>query len=413
MVLTGYRFGENSKNSGWNKVMFNIIEQYPVKKLYNLVRLQRAGDILLSGLKMTLSEVNLLLTDQNGIKALNEKWLQRPWPTNVISFSPAYDEHAPISHQNGFLGDIVISVDAGCREAEAQGTDLTTRIEQLLIHGIAHLLGEDHEQGKQAAGKQAEKEFELQKLLMKGGMQMAELCVNIDHIATIRQARGGVEPDPVHAATLVELAGADGIVVHLREDRRHIQDRDLKLLREIVQTRLNMEMAGTKEMVSIACDVKPDIVTLVPEKRQELTTEGGLDVIKNLVATGDAVATLKAAGIQVSIFINPDKKQVESSFSIGVDCVEIHTGRYADADNVAAQDEEFERIVETARIAKEYGLRVHAGHGLNYRNVARLSPVADIDEFSIGHSVIARAALVGMERAVREMLSLVKRGMPL
>lgn len=393
--------------------MFNIIDDYQHNKPYNPVRLQRSGNILLAGLKLENAEVNLLLTDKDGIKAFNEQWLNRPWATNVISFTPASDLTSTQATLTDFLGDIVISVDAARREAELQHTDVTTRIELLLIHGMAHLLGEDHEQGEAAAKKQAAKEIELQKILMEGGKQMAELCINIDHIATIRQARGGIEPDPIHAATIVELAGADGIVVHLREDRRHIQDRDLRLLREIVQTRLNMEMAATKEMIGIACATKPDIVTLVPEKRQELTTEGGLNVVKNLVSTGEAIATLKDAGIPVSIFIDPDKKQVEASFSIGADCVEIHTGRYADAKTIQEQDEEFDRLIETVHSAKEYGLRVHAGHGLNYRNIIRLSPIADIDEFSIGHSVIARAALVGLHQAVKEMLSLVKRGMPL
>ncbi|MEA1867954.1 MAG: pyridoxine 5'-phosphate synthase [Thermodesulfobacteriota bacterium] len=239
---------------------------------------------------------------------------------------------------------------------------------------------------------------------------MADLCINIDHVATVRQARGGTEPDPVTAAGIVEIAGADGIVVHLREDRRHIQDRDVRLLRQTVKTRLTLEMAATDEMIGIASDIKPDIVTLVPEGREELTTEGGLDMVNLEKHLSRAVIRLHDAGIPVSLFIDPEKDQIEAAKQTGADCIEIHTGLYADAPSSDIEDKELEQIVTMARAAMDLGLRVHAGHGLNYRNTAMLAAVSEIQEFSIGHAIVARAVFVGMEKAVREMLSLIQKG---
>lgn len=354
-------------------------------------------------------QLSILLTTDEGIKAINARWFHRPWPTNVISFAQEAD--ASLSLRTGVLGDIVISVETAAREAAQSGVSLNLRMEELLIHGLAHILGEDHEDETSAA-QMRQTELELRKIL-NGGHSMADLCINVDHVATIRQARGGSEPDPVTAASLVELAGADGIVVHLREDRRHIQDRDVRILRQAVKTRLNLEMAATEEMVSIACEIRPDVVTLVPERRQELTTEGGLDVIAHKDQVQKAVLRLHEAGIPVSLFINSEEDQIRAAADVQADCVEIHTGRYADALDSRQQDEEFDRIFEAARLAAETGLRVHAGHGLNYRNVTRVAAISFIDEFSIGHAVIARAVLVGLERAVREMLSLVKSGVPL
>lgn len=237
---------------------------------------------------------------------------------------------------------------------------------------------------------------------------MARLSVNIDHIATLRQARLGKEPDPVTAASIVELAGADGITVHLREDRRHIQDRDVRLLRETVKTKLNLEMAATEEMISVAIEVKPDMVTLVPEKRAELTTEGGLDVIINKESLLQQVSILKGGGITVSLFINPEIDQVKGALRVGADYVEIHTGRYADAVNKEEGEIEFGRILDAVKAASKLRLGINAGHGLNYINIKKISKIAEIEEFSIGHGIIARAALVGLDRAVKEMAELVK-----
>ncbi|MDP2362030.1 MAG: pyridoxine 5'-phosphate synthase [bacterium] len=230
------------------------------------------------------------------------------------------------------------------------------------------------------------------------------LGVNIDHIATLRQARQGIEPDPLHAVGLVERAGADGIVCHLREDRRHISDRDLKLLRAVVGTHLNLEMAATEEMVNIALDTAPDMVTLVPERREELTTEGGL----NLRAGGDDLAqrirVLRNHGIVVSVFIDPELDQVKEARRLGAQFVELHTGDYAAQRGEAELEQAAERIREAAIAARRFGLRVSAGHGLNYPNVGRIAAMPEIEELNIGHSIIARAVFAGLEAAVRDML---------
>lgn len=236
---------------------------------------------------------------------------------------------------------------------------------------------------------------------------MARLEVNVDHVATLRQARLGQEPDPVTAAALAELAGADGIIVHLREDRRHIQDRDLLLLRQTVKTRLNLEMAATPEMIGIAREVKPDVVTLVPEKRAELTTEGGLEVVGQQPQLQEAVRQLKAAGMWVSLFVDPDPAQIQAAAAVGADCVELHTGTYAEAASEAEADRLFEELLAAAAHARQLGLRVKAGHGLDYRNIKRFRGRKEFEEYSIGHSIISRAVLVGLERAVREMLALI------
>jgi len=234
------------------------------------------------------------------------------------------------------------------------------------------------------------------------------LGVNVDHVATIRQARRGVEPDPVMAATLAILGGADGITIHLREDRRHIQDRDVRLLKEFVPIELNLEMAATKEMIGIASKTKPDLVTLVPEKREELTTEGGLDVISNKRSIQDAIKKIHAIGIPVSLFINPDHEAITISKQIGADMVEIHTGIYANARG-KKQEEELIRISNSVRHALDIGLVVNAGHGLNYWNVTKIASIKGIRALYIGHSIVSRAVLVGMERAVKEMKELIKQ----
>jgi pyridoxine 5-phosphate synthase len=235
---------------------------------------------------------------------------------------------------------------------------------------------------------------------------MPRLNVNIDHVATLRQARKGVEPDPVLTAYLVELAGADGIVVHLREDRRHIQDRDLKILREIVKIKLNLEMAPIPEMLNIALNLKPDMVTLVPEKREEVTTEGGLDVLGKSKQILSIVNDLKENGLFVSLFMDSDSEQVRAAKTTGADMVEIHTGRYSEAKHDWERDAKLREIEEAVKIALGLGLRVTAGHGLNYLNVKRVARIAGIEELNIGHSIISRAVIVGIESAVREMVEL-------
>jgi len=234
-------------------------------------------------------------------------------------------------------------------------------------------------------------------------MKPFTLGVNVDHVATLRQARRTTYPDPVAAAVLAELGGADQITIHLREDRRHIQERDLRLLRQTVQGKLNLEMAATKEMSALAYEHKPDMVTLVPEKREELTTEGGLDVVSGREQVREVVRFLKDGDIRVSLFIDPDIDQIRAAHKIGADAVELHTGAWCEARNSDIRQRELQRLVDSAKTAAKIGLGVYAGHGLNLHNIAPVAAIEEITEFNIGHSIIAQAVLVGMERAVREM----------
>ncbi len=234
-------------------------------------------------------------------------------------------------------------------------------------------------------------------------MKEIYLGVNVDHIATLRQARGTTYPDPVHAAAVAEHAGADGITIHLREDRRHIQDRDVRIMAETVQTRLNLEMAVTEEMINIALEVKPTYVCLVPEKREELTTEGGLDVVGQKDKIADAVARLSAAGIKTSLFIDADDAQIQAAADVKAPYIEIHTGHYADATNDVEQAKELERITKGVKFADSLGIVVNAGHGLHYTNTHAIAAIPEIYELNIGHAIIARASIDGLEKAVRDM----------
>jgi pyridoxine 5-phosphate synthase len=234
------------------------------------------------------------------------------------------------------------------------------------------------------------------------------LGVNVDHVATLRQARRTTYPDPVTAAALAELAGAQQITIHLREDRRHIQDRDLRILRDTCQTLLNLEMAATAEMVKIAYEYKPDVVTLVPERREELTTEGGLDVAGQREQVAKIIKNLKDGEITVSLFIDPDLDQIRAAHKVDADRIELHTGRYCEARNERERGRELSRIVDAAKAAAKLGMSVAAGHGLNYDNVQPVARIKEIDELNIGHAIVGRAVLVGFERAVREMLELMR-----
>ena len=237
---------------------------------------------------------------------------------------------------------------------------------------------------------------------------MPTLGVNIDHIATLRQARRTVEPDPVAAAVLAELAGADGITVHLREDRRHIQDRDVRLLRQTVRTHLNLEMAATDEMVAIALDIRPDYITLVPERREEVTTEGGLNVAGQCDRMTQVVTALQSAGIPVSLFIDAEAEQIEAAAQTTAKFIELHTGRYAEAHGEAEQAHELSLLQQGCEQARAKGLRVNAGHGLTYWNTYPIACIEGMEELNIGHTIISRAALVGLERAVREMKQVIR-----
>jgi pyridoxine 5-phosphate synthase len=232
---------------------------------------------------------------------------------------------------------------------------------------------------------------------------MIRLGVNIDHVATLRQSRKALEPDPVHAAVLALLGGADGITVHLREDRRHISDRDVRLLRQTVTTLLNLELSVAEEIVAIACEVKPDQATLVPEKREEITTEGGLDIIVHQAAVAKAMERLQKAGIAISLFIDPDVRQIETAKLLGAKAIEIQTARYAEAKSHRDRQSELNALQEATDFAKQQGLHVHMGHGLNYENVCAIAQIPGVEELNIGHAIVSRAVLVGLERAVREM----------
>ena len=367
--------------------------------------IERKADLLLAACGRTGAELSVLITDDPGIAELNSAWRGRQGPTNVLAF--AMQEGEPLG-QETILGDVVISLDTAAREAAAQGISLHQRVAELLVHGLVHLLGLDHERSPEEARRMAAMERDLLERLniLQRRETMVKLAINVDHVATLRQARGIDEPDPVTAAAICELAGAAGIVVHLREDRRHIQDRDVRLLRQTVKTKLNLEMGADEEIIAIALEVRPDMVTLVPEKRQELTTEGGLDVLGQERHLAEVIARFREADIPVSLFIDPDLDQVRASRDVGATFVEIHTGRYCDATSESDRDKEFELVARAAEEAYEKGLRVNAGHGLNYQTTARIAALPFIEELSIGHAVMARAILVGLDQAVREMLAI-------
>jgi pyridoxine 5-phosphate synthase len=351
------------------------------------------------------AELSLLLADDKQIAELNSSWRGKNGPTNVLAFSLTEGPDSAMSLN--LLGDIVISVETAAREAEKEGLTLHSRLQVLLVHGFLHLIGYDHVKSGSEAVRMHNKERELlQELMKKRREKMIKLAVNVDHVATLREARGTSEPDPVLAAGICELAGAEGIVVHLREDRRHIQDRDVRLLRQTVKTKLNLEMGATDEIIKFALDIQPDMVTLVPEKRKELTTEGGLNVAGQKKKLKMVIAQLYNAGIPVSLFIDPDSRQIGAAKDVGATFVEIHTGRYSDAAGEEERDQEYELIAAAAEEAYEIGLRVNAGHGLNYFNTARIASLETIEELSIGHAIMARAIMVGLDQAVREMLDL-------
>ncbi len=233
-------------------------------------------------------------------------------------------------------------------------------------------------------------------------------CLNVDHVATLRNARGEVQPDPVTFALMAEQYGVDGIVVHLREDRRHINERDVRLLKELITTKLDLEMAAVDEIIEIACDVQPELATIVPERRQELTTEGGINVIDNINQLRQAIKTLHQSEIAVSLFIEPDLNQIDAAAEINADIIEIHTGHYANAVGEENIFDELERVRIAAKHAKKLGLGVNAGHGLNYINMKEFVAIPDIDEVSIGHSIITRSIYVGVEKAIKEMIELIR-----
>ncbi len=372
---------------------------------------------LLELLQSTEQVFSIVLVDDPTMAGYNHRYRKKNTPTNVLSF-PARDGNENVPGRETELGDILISVDTAKVEARRENKSIHHRLTELIIHGLLHLLGYDHERSEEEALAMWDREQELFRQLqhkINSSIErkiMPHLAINVDHVATVRQARGISEPDPVLAAGICELAGAEGIVVHLREDRRHIQDRDVLLLRQTIKTKLNLEMGAAKEIINIALDLKPDMITLVPEKRKELTTEGGLDIIAGEKKLAKTIQKMNKAGIPVSIFIDPDAVQIEAAVDVGATFVELHTGRYCDATSEEERDLEFRLIEQSAELAFESGLRVNAGHGLDYLTTARIAALPTIEELSIGHAVISRAVLVGLDQAVREMLAIVRRPFP-
>jgi pyridoxine 5-phosphate synthase len=388
-------------------VQFSFSHDIAHHRLNRRLLQQRSAD-LLHLLKLEAAEVSVVFMGDVEMAAYNEQYRKKKGATNVLSF-PAGEGDDGFPPQATELGDILVSVDTARREAAREGHSLHHRLIELIIHGMLHLIGYDHERSEDEAVRMwdYEKELFLQ-IQTTRSVAMPFLAINVDHVATIRQARGGVEPDPVLAASLCELAGADGIVVHLREDRRHIQDRDVRLLRQTVKTKLNLEMANVAEIVDIALEIAPDMITLVPEKRKELTTEGGLDVLANAKKLTKTIEKMRKAGIPVSLFVDADVAQVQAALDVGATFVELHTGPYCEARTMEDQEQQFRLIEQTAELAYETGLRVNAGHGLDYRNAHPIAGLPFIEELSIGHAVVSRAVLVGIENAVREMLAIVR-----
>ncbi len=369
-------------------------------------------------LKLPKKEISLTFVDNKHIWKLNKQYLGRDYPTNVLSF-PFAKERILVSD---LLGEIIISVEKAKEEAEFYGLNFENYLLALIIHGLLHLLDYDHEKGVYSPWLMLKNELNLlNKLGFKEGKKEiinftkrreympAKLAVNVDHVATVREARKAPYPDPVHAAVLAELGGADGIVVHLRLDRRHIKERDVRIIKDIIKTKLILEMAIDEELIKFAKEIKPYQVTLVPERVEEITTEGGMILEGRVDEVKKAVKELNKAGIKVSLFINPDEKTVKLAKKTGAQIVEIHTGIYADAETEEEREKEFSKIEISARLAKDSGLIVHAGHGLSYENIGPVAAIPEIEEFSIGHSIVSRAIMVGMEKAVREMKELILR----
>lgn len=390
----------------------NLVSEKDLKDIHQRV------EKVLKYLKLHKREVSLLFTNNKYIKDLNFYYLKRPYPTNVLAF-PFLKDNLSVSN---ILGEIIISVEKAREEAKVYNLDFKNYLLALIIHGLIHLLNYDHEKGIYAPFLMLKNELKLlNKFAFKKGKQEiirfikrreympARLAVNVDHVATVREARKEKYPDPVYAAVLAELGGADGIVVHLRLDRRHIKERDVRIIKEIIKTKLILEMAIDKELIKFAKELKPYQVTLVPERPEEITTEGGMELQGRVDEVKNVVSELNKSGIKVSLFLNPDEKTIKLAKKTGAQIIEIHTGIYAEADTEEKKEEELNKIEIAARIAKDLGFEVHAGHGLNYENISPVAAIPQIEEFSIGHSIVSRAIFIGIKDAVKEMKELIIR----
>jgi len=382
----------------------NLIDHFDRFRPDQLSRLHSAAEFLLEQNNLSDHNVNIVLTNDQEIAGFNKQYRKRTGPTNVLSFpfQADFDQLDSAAHPINELGDIIISVETAERETQRYSQSLYHRISWLMTHGILHLLGYDHERSETEANEMYDLEEQLiDELLNRRRKNMTHLAINVDHVTTIRQAAGKTEPDPVTAAAVCELAGARGIVAHLREDRQSIMDRDVKLLRETVQTKLNLKIGTAKEIVKFALDLRPDMVTLVAESSQGFSS--GLDVNSQKKKIAKTIEKMTRAGIPVSLFIDPDLKQVKTSYDVGATYVELNTGTYAASPDPFTQDAEFSLIEAAAEEAWQLGLHVNAGHGLNYINTAPIAALDMVEELSIGHAIISRAVYTGLERAVLEM----------
>lgn len=398
-------------------VLINITSESLLSKK-ELKEIKEKTEEALKYLKFHKKEVSLVFTDNKTIKKLNKKYLGRDYPTNVLAFS--FNKEKP--KVSNILGEVIISVEKIRQEAKLYQLNFKNYLFAIIIHGLIHLLDYNHEKGLFSPFLMVKNELNLfSKLAFKKGKKEvinfikrreympAKLAVNVDHVATVREARKTYYPDPVHAAVLAELGGADGIVVHLRLDRRHIKERDVRIIKEIIKTKLILEMAIDEELIKFAKEVKPYQVTLVPERVEEVTTEGGMNLEGRVKEVKKAVKELNETGIKVSLFLNPDEKTIKLAKKTDAQIIEIHTGIYADAETEEEKEKEFNKIEIAARVAKDLGFEVHAGHGLNYENIGPVAAIPQIEEFSIGHSIISRAIFVGIKDAVKEMKELIIR----
>lgn len=390
-------------------ITINFLEIPPFSKK-TLQRLKNKMEKSFQILERKKKNLTLLFTNNKTIQKYNFVYLKRDYPTNVLSFKG----------EGSYLGDVIISAEKAKEEADFYGLPFEDYLLSLVVHGILHLYDYDHERGLYGPWLMLKNEIKLMeslaeekeaiiKFLKRREYMPAKLAVNVDHVATVREARKTYYPDPVHAAVLAELGGADGIVVHLRLDRRHIKERDVQIIKEIIKTKLILEMAIDQNLIEFAKKIKPYQVTLVPERVEEITTEGGMVLEGRIEEVKKVVKELNKAGIKVSLFLNPDPKDIEMAKKTGAHIVELHTGSYAEAEGEEDRLREFERLEKAAHLAKDLGFIVHAGHGLSYENIGPIAAIPEIEEFSIGHSIVARAIMVGMKEAVREMKELILR----
>ncbi len=374
-------------------------------------RLKGVATFLLNRNNIAGHNVNIVLTNDKEISQFNKQFRKQNGPTNVLSFPFEADVDPPgnVPYPDRELGDIIISVETAEKEAHRYNQTVYYRLAWLMTHGILHLLGYDHERSEADANEMYELEvLLLDELQKQRRMKMTHLTVNLNYLAALRQKKVLNDPDPITAAAICELSGARGISVHLREDRQPIKERDAKLLRETVKTKLNLEMGTSKEIVKFAVDLHPDLAKLVPEKRQDFTINGGLDLLSQKKKIGRTIEKLRKENIPSSLFIDPDPEIVKISHELGASFVEFNTLPYAKSHDRVLQHAEFSLIESASEEAWQLGMQVSAGHGLNYSNATPIASLDTIDELSVGHAIISRAVFSGLEQAVRDMETIIR-----